>query len=302
MAFGWDTKESVPTEQRGNSKMKTKKARLSSFVNGISARVLGDPKLLRKLFKPIVVKIIGAVNLGRGIRVKIAGKYNVRLSPDFYFSNWENFGSGHNSGFQYVMDKVQDDTILFDIGAHIGLVALPAATTATSGSVHAFEPSEINNRYLELHKSLNSATNLNIVNTLVGETSAEYEFFEDSTDVNAMGSIVGDIYENKNFKKVMKSAISIDDYVAKTQAHPNMIKIDVEGAELDVLKGARKTLQDHKPILILSLHPSILNAANVSVDEVLSLVRNHGYSLFEHDGTTPYQRSTNEVICEIRNE
>ncbi len=63
-----------------------------------------------------------------------------------------------------------------------------------------------------------------------------------------------------------------------------MIKIDVEGAEMNVLMGMRQTLNDHMPILFLEIHPFNLNHFNTSISAILSFLIESGYQVFEIEG------------------
>lgn len=73
----------------------------------------------------------------------------------------------------------------------------------------------------------------------------------------------GEVISDHGFKNLcedngMLPVIKIDDLVALTRVPPDMISIDVEGAEWEVLRGAEKTLREHSPRIYLSLHPEFL--------------------------------------------
>jgi hypothetical protein len=70
----------------------------------------------------------------------------------------------------------------------------------------------------------------------------------------------------------------LDKEIADLAFVPDIIKIDVEGAEWDVLKGAEKTLERNHPILFLSLHPRALAIRGESPDMVLDWLKQRGYS------------------------
>ena len=63
-----------------------------------------------------------------------------------------------------------------------------------------------------------------------------------------------------------------------SQPHIDVIKIDVEGFEWFVLQGARKTLRQHKPILLLEAAPANMNQANVSLEMLKTELSSQGYS------------------------
>ena len=73
-------------------------------------------------------------------------------------------------------------------------------------------------------------------------------------------------------------SITIDNFVKETNIIPSLIKIDVEGAELNVLNGARDILSQYKPKIILELHESYLkNNFNIDPQEVFTYLNSFSY-------------------------
>ena len=207
------------------SKKRTFRSRLSGSFNSLSRLIFRDPDKFRIILKPIAIKIVKIFTASRGFSLKIAGKYNVRFCETFFFSNWENFGTGHNSGFEYVMTRVKKDCVFYDIGAHIGLFTIPVSKLFTSVQVVAFEPSSINSKFLKKHIEINRLINVQQLNYLVGDRSKEVEFYEDLYNVNPMGSTVSSLYDSNAFSKTKKRMICLDDFVEQTGPPPTIIKI-----------------------------------------------------------------------------
>ena len=82
--------------------MKIRK-KISTILNLASNKIFRNPTLIRNVFKPFIVSFINLITLGRGIKINIGGQGDYKFSPQFYFSNWENFGNKHNSGFLFVI-------------------------------------------------------------------------------------------------------------------------------------------------------------------------------------------------------
>ena len=82
--------------------------------------------------------------------------------------------------------------------------------------------------------------------------------------------------------------ITLDSFCSQHKLSPDLIKIDVEGAELGVLKGARETIQSHKPMIVLSVHPRQLLDVDSSQEELQALIQEMQYTIFNPDGT-PHQ-------------
>ena len=83
-----------------------------------------------------------------------------------------------------------------------------------------------------------------------------------------------------------RPSMTIDAVVADRQLRPRLIKIDVEGAEPFVLEGMRDTLREHRPVVILEVHPTWL-PEGVKSAEVEALLTDLGYRLTESDDAPP---------------
>jgi hypothetical protein len=75
-----------------------------------------------------------------------------------------------------------------------------------------------------------------------------------------------------------QASVTIDDIVESLKLEPTFIKIDVEGAEHHVLKGASNTLQKYHPKILLEIHPSFL-PEDISADNVQSILFDRGYKM-----------------------
>jgi len=143
----------------------------------------------------------------------------------------------------FVMKLIQRTWICFDIGANVGLYTLLFARYAKY--VYSFEPLPRNVRYLSETLELNNINNAVIVPAAVSDSTKLMRFKQGMN--YAMGKL-DDIGE------IPVLAISCDDFVSFYNVIPSLIKIDVEGAELSVLKGSKKLLSSHKPHILLSIH------------------------------------------------
>ena len=138
-----------------------------------------------------------------------------------------------NGGF------IDGDQIIADLGAHIGLVSLPVSRhLAAGGKVYAFEPSGSNRRLLERHLALNRADNVEIVDALVGERDADAVVFYEAEGDNPMNTIAQNT-DRPGFAATTKRQVSVDSFCQARGLAPDIVKIDVEGAEIGVLEGAR---------------------------------------------------------------
>lgn len=141
------------------------------------------------------------------------------------------------------------DTV-FDIGAHRGYFTLVvSALVGQEGRVIAFEPLPLNLQYLQKHLSMNSITNATVIDRAVSDTEGTAHFEDVLAYKNRVG---GRLAENGSIEV---QTVKLDDLLAEGKVPvPDHIKIDVEGAESRVLKGAQNLLKEHPPTLFIDTH------------------------------------------------
>lgn len=179
-------------------------------------------------------------------------------------------------------DALKESDIVYDIGANVGFYSLLASRcVGSTGQVHAFEPLPENLVYLEKHTRLNHCTNVSIHRVAVSDRSAKLCFQRGNIRSQGHLSESGDLEVN---------AILLDEFAYKDgNGLPNVIKIDVEGAELDVLHGAKKLLHSNPPVIFLATHN-----ANVH-KQCCELLYLSGYRL-EGVGQKRVE-ATDELVC-----
>lgn len=133
--------------------------------------------------------------------------------------------------------------IAFDIGANVGMYSL--LLSATADTVVAFEPFARNIRYLVKTLAVNDVHNVLIVPCAVADRPGLRAF--EPGDNCAMGHLCGSGGQ-------VVACITCDDFSREFGLVPDLIKIDVEGAEELVLRGAREMLSRHRPVILLSFH------------------------------------------------
>jgi FkbM family methyltransferase len=137
---------------------------------------------------------------------------------------------------------------VWDVGAHVGFFSLLAARlVGPTGEVHAFEPLPENCERLEHNARLNGFTNIVAHAHAVGVELGAATFYDHES--TSMGSLVGDGTDVPS-RVVGQTTL---DALAVILASPTLIKIDVEGAELDVLRGGTKLFASEQPELIVEI-------------------------------------------------
>lgn len=234
----------------------------------------------------------------RGVPVRIGTSGTFRIVPELAVGSldYAAWGSGKNAGFAAWVAACRDAHVVFDIGAHIGLYALPASRVlAPDGRCYAFEPAAANVSALERHVALNGCENITVVPSLVGGADCDAVPFHEQPSVVGMNSIVVTDHAER-YLRTMRVQTTLDTYCASHGLLPDVIKIDVEGGELGVLDGARAILARARPRIFLSVHPRHLAALGSSVDALAARIRDIGYRVTDVAGRDASVREITEVI------
>lgn len=185
--------------------------------------------------------------------------------------------------FFAVKNLIEPGSVFIDIGANEGLYTLFASKLA--GTVISVEPSHREYDRLQANLQLNGPTNVRTRQLALSDHSGQCDLqiaAYEHEGQNTFGdfSYVG-IQASHTEKVELKR---LDDLVAEEGlARVDVIKMDIEGAEFSVLKGAEHTLSTLRPALLLELSDTALHHQGSSANEVLSLLRSLGYEIYTFD-------------------
>lgn len=169
------------------------------------------------------------------------------------------FGSFQKHVTKSKLITIPKDAVIFDVGANFGLMSLPFAQAAPEGKVYAFEPAHYAIAKLRRNLSLNPelAKRIEVINTFVSARSSEHsemKAFASWKVNNEKASVMHPV--NMGAAKPTESvgAITIDGFCKERNiSRLDFIKIDTEGYESDVLKGAADTIAKYRPQVIFEL-------------------------------------------------
>lgn len=191
---------------------------------------------------------------------------------------------------EWLRRVVQPGMTVLDVGANVGQMTLEmAALAGAGGRVLAIEPGRGNLEYLRQHVEGNGFQEMvSVIAAACAETDGgEVTFFvaTENGDVATVGSghnIVGAsaILNQKReieVREVRVPRVSIDGLCRRESVQPGVIKIDVEGAELLVLRGASETLRRGRPQVRVGFHPFAFDDPASASAELLQLAEAAGY-------------------------
>lgn len=150
-----------------------------------------------------------------------------------------------------------------DVGANAGYFTLLLAhVVGACGQVVAFEPVPLNVRVIEEQIRLNKLARTHLEAIALTDTTGELSFVVERTNANSHLEQVEIQHAVSRPEKVVKvQAERLDDWVARTDMTPDLIKVDVEGGEARLLEGAKQLLARQQTRWLVSTHSAELRTA-----------------------------------------
>jgi FkbM family methyltransferase len=180
----------------------------------------------------------------------------------YIYGNWEPVAT------QAVLSYAKRGMCVFDIGAHLGYYSLLLAKcVGTVGRVVSFEPSPGNFSTLQKNISINNLEYIELINKAVFSRSGMIAMSVSPTD-NSSGD--WSICRQVNGGSIQVQTISLDQFCEANHVFPDFLKIDVEGAEYDVLMGGGETIGRTQPTMLIELHHFDGDLAANRVPDLLS--------------------------------
>ena len=178
--------------------------------------------------------------------------------------------------YQQILDLASPGAVVFDIGAHLGKYVVGLADRIRpSGRLTAFEANPMTALYLRQIVDFNHLhETVKVINGAVGDTIGEISIGVKGLGVDPSQTV----FETQGVRPCQIPSLTIDNYCSTTGVYPNLIKIDVEGYELKVLQGARRTLQESSPTICCEIHPNNLAKLGTRAEEVLLYLNQAGYT------------------------
>ena len=173
--------------------------------------------------------------------------------------------------------------VFIDVGAHIGVVSLAAAKwVGAGGRVVSFEPSSREHRRLAANVERSRFANVATERLAVGDRSGTATL-KVADDENSGLNTLGEAFAYAGVPEERTESVGVvtlDEYAA---CLPSIaaIKVDAEGAEARILRGASKILAASRPLVVLEVNHAALVANGSSPAELEQLLGSAGYHLFE---------------------
>lgn len=225
--------------------------------------------------------------------------YDVDLSQGIDFAIY--LGNIYERKTKAALRKlVSPASLVLDIGANIGAHTLHLAQlVGPHGRVMAFEPTDFAFQKL--------IRNLELNRSLAARVEPYHCFLTASDGASVPNAIysswplpVTDGVHAKHLGRKMQTemakARSLDSILSeRADRKVQLVKLDVDGFECDVLRGATMILREARPIFVMELAPYVLEERGASLDELLSYFIPNGYVLYDERTQKPLPTSAKEL-------
>jgi FkbM family methyltransferase len=260
---------------------------LTKLALRLSAKVVAPRKphwLLRQMAADLNCRIAVDTRLGNGMKIRVVWTdvIGYSIAVDGYYDL---------PVVRVIQELLKPGMTFVDVGAHVGQYSLLASgLVGREGAVHSFEPEPETFALLQHNVRINGLRNVHLVRCALAKSSKDAELYVARPDNIGQTSL----RQPNNFSgvRVNVQCRTVDDYAEEHGIDRiDLIKIDVEGAELDVLLGARGVLsRNPKPHIIIEFWEEFLQAYGSSCAQVAEFLQGNGYSLFwiGETGLTPY--------------
>ena len=239
--------------------------------------------MFRSVFRKITVKLFGAI-----ATLNVKSPLFDRAFLALYSAYKKYIEAGPINRLQ---DFVVPGTVVFDVGANVGFFSRRFAEWVGDGEVIAIEPEDRN--YEMLISMLQREHLTDRVRALKAVAAAAPGRM--LLEVNPLHP--ADHKISRSDEGVAVNALALDDLVQASDK-VSLIKIDVQGAEMLVLKGAASMLKKNHPALFVELHEEGLKEFGTSVSAILEHLTQVGYEPYWLERTGPHRRTTPSEIRE----
>jgi FkbM family methyltransferase len=178
--------------------------------------------------------------------------------------------------------------VFIDVGAHVGYFTLLAARrVGAAGTVLSIEPNPFALKHLRENVERNRIENVWIEDVACGDARDVTRLYVHTESNTSMASLSGANVAGRRSVAVSRTTLDrLCEDRGVTRA--TLVKIDVEGAELSVLRGMSRILSEMQPVIVLELEPRLLRAFETSRDAVATLLQGFGYTLSPLGGHANY--------------
>ena len=260
-----------------------------------------------------IVRRLMERNYGKIVTKEIHGIYyeldlSETIDSSLYYS-----GVFEIETLKCLQKQITPEMIVFEIGANIGSHSFEIAKLLQpkNGRLYCFEPTEYAFKKLCKNQRLNNFSNIILENIALSDIEGMQRITPASSLETVAFSASWDIKDMQSKQHAPQDIAfkTLDHYVVEQAIqHVHLLKIDVDGYELKVIKGAKETIQRDLPIIIIEFSECLLGYVGDKLEELLSLLEYWGYTFqpvymnapIEHDRLVQEVRYRQTLDCLCR--
>ena len=243
---------------------------LKKFSNGYG---LGKHPFFRPIFKKIHQNLKPDFVIIQNQKMFLDPKDSLQLSLNGVYGEFET---------EIVKNEIKSNDVVIDIGAHIGYFTLLfAMLVGPKGKVFSFEPEPKNFELLKKNVEINNYDNVTTECKVVSDKNKKCTLYTFETSSGANRIYKPD--DQSNSKPIEVDSISLDEYFKDSEFLKKIkfIKIDVEGAEILVLKSMKSILKENNDIkLLLEFNPKFLSEIGSKESDFFDILHSENFSIF----------------------
>ena len=182
---------------------------------------------------------------------------------------------------------IKPNSTVFDVGANIGFYSINLGRKlkemSEGSKLYAFEPVKNNFQRLEYLIELNKLTDVIIpFNIALGNTQGEISLHLQGKGSTGNAFWIKEDHERSDLPNCSSNITKLDTFVEENNIEEcDLIKVDIEGAELDFLKGGANFINKYRPIILSEFNPYHVQVFGYTFKEISDITSSWGYKLYE---------------------
>jgi FkbM family methyltransferase len=264
-----------------------------------TAKAIGLTKYLRGFLGPLAGRMVLKMSPGSDRPRLVHGHHMILAAPSRFPPVAMAMDAYEPETTQLVQNVIKPGMTFIDVGAHVGYYSLLAARQVGSeGKVYSFEPEPINYSLLVKNVELNGYKNVTTISQAVSSAKGSTTLFVSALDSGRNSVFHHGLPESGS---VEVATTSLDAFLDK-HGWPkiDLIKIDVEGAELNVLAGMTELLRKSENLkLILEFNPALLQSAGVDPAAFLETVGPERFRIYAIEGPSGLRALTSGELSSM---
>lgn len=253
------------------------------IINPIRKRWLLMKFLFCKYFSP-ASRLIKQTAFG-----KIIVPYDW-IGQNIYLGNYDN---EEVDLYQHLLER---DHVVIDVGANIGFYTLLFSNLVTGGHVFSFEPSTRERSLLKKNVDLNERANVTVVDRGLGsETTTENLYINNR---NFGNNVINDVLSGLPFETIQVDRL--DNFISENRlTRVDLIKMDVEGYEIEVLKGSQRSIRQFMPLISFESWSTHNKQFTKNLSKEMDFLSDLGYEFFQFREHSLFKVGEGDLISSV---